>query len=123
MARTPRQNPRTRTPKAWDRRFTKRGKNCNNTLVHAIILAQPDLDFQDRFGDTALHKAAGYCSGASVGIKIIKALLDAGADPSIKNLKNETPLSIAVKLGEEDMAQVILGPHERGCGEKEINII
>ena len=47
-----------------------------------------DVNFQDDKGNTILHEAVG-------NISIMRLLLDAGSDPSIKNKNQDTPLEIA----------------------------
>lgn len=56
-----------------------------------LLSSKPDLNAQDNDGNTALHHAA--IIGNSVGcdnMSLIEQLIDAGANQSIRNLKNET---------------------------------
>lgn len=53
-------------------------------------------------GNTALHEAVAL--GVS-GMKVIDALLTAGADQNVKNDRNETPYDLAVKAGYETITK------------------
>jgi hypothetical protein len=69
-------------------------------LVHALIGARADLNFQrDGKGDTPL-KGAASLGAEDVGI----ALIDAGADPALVGIFSETALHWAALLGEERLA-------------------
>jgi hypothetical protein len=69
-------------------------------LVHALISAGADLNFQrDGKGDTPLIGAASL-GAEEVGI----ALINAGADPSRLGIFSETALHWAALLGEERLA-------------------
>lgn len=52
------------------------------------------LDFQGPFGNTLLHGAV-----MSGDAREVKRLLDAGADPRIRNREGRTPLEVAEMLG------------------------
>ena len=65
--------------------FQKRG------TIGALI-NQPDLSSED--GNTLLHLAV-----QSDSLDIVDLLLNLGANPSIKNLKNETPAHTAARAG------------------------
>lgn len=51
-----------------------------------------DIDAQDEYGNTALHKAA---YGANTNLFLFSNLLNAGANPNIKNNHGATPLILA----------------------------
>ncbi|XP_059174678.1 double zinc ribbon and ankyrin repeat-containing protein 1-like [Physella acuta] len=53
-------------------------------------------------GNTPLHEAVSL--GAS-GMKVVEALLAAGADQSVKNDRNETPHDLAIKAGYESISK------------------
>ena len=56
------------------------------------MINQPDLSSED--GNTLLHLAV-----QSDGLDVVDLLLNLGANPSIKNLKNETPAHTAARAG------------------------
>lgn len=60
--------------------------------VAEYLLAQPDIqiDLRDQSGQTPLHLSTTYGN-----IKIVKKLLVAGADRSLKDHKGQTALEIA----------------------------
>ncbi|XP_012946393.1 double zinc ribbon and ankyrin repeat-containing protein 1 [Aplysia californica] len=53
-------------------------------------------------GNTALHETVNL---GPTGMKVIDALLSAGADQSIKNDRGETPYDLAVKAGYENISK------------------
>lgn len=61
----------------------------NVDLVAEILKKKPSLDVKNSSGNTALHEA--------VNPVITKLLLDAGANPNIKNNSGDTPLSVKLK--------------------------
>jgi ankyrin repeat protein len=54
--------------------------------VQAELNGGADVMARDQYGSTPLHEAAGH--GSAEGIK---ALLDAGADPQVKDSLNKEP--------------------------------
>eukprot|EP00658_Telonema_sp_P-2_P022622 TRINITY_DN19041_c0_g1_i4.p1 TRINITY_DN19041_c0_g1~~TRINITY_DN19041_c0_g1_i4.p1 ORF type:complete len:125 (+),score=37.60 TRINITY_DN19041_c0_g1_i4:166-540(+) len=71
--------------------------------VEWLIRQGVDVNGQDSSGDTALH---GSCySGSSV--KVVEALLAAGADPTIKNNYGDNPMDAAG----DDANPDVLPPH------------
>jgi len=69
-------------------------KNMYLTLDHIKrYLTKSDLNKKNESGDSALHVAA-----ANGSVEVIRILLQAGADPQLKNINNETSLDIAKKL-------------------------
>lgn len=75
------------------------------------------INFQDLNGNTILIKAAGLYNGDSnlpkpEGMtaieKIVKMLLDHGANLSFSNEKGDTPLTIAAKVGNQSIAKILL---------------
>jgi ankyrin repeat protein len=64
-------------------------------LVEAAIAAGARLDEQNDLEETALHLAAE----ADDRLPILKLLLDAGANASIRRIFDETPLDVAIRCG------------------------
>ena len=71
---------------------------CQNSITEAFINNGADLDLQDSDGNSALIYASYRCSKSKVQL-----LVEAGADPSIQNFNNKTPLSIAIQKGCTDV--------------------
>lgn len=59
-------------------------------------LKRYDINEQDNFGNTLVHKAVVYGN-----IQFLKDLLELGANPRIKNFKGETPIFSIRKNGKE----------------------
>ena len=53
-----------------------------------------DVNYQGPFGNTLLHSAA-----MTGDAREVRRLLDAGADPQIRNREGRTPLQLAEMLG------------------------
>ncbi|MBN9298324.1 MAG: ankyrin repeat domain-containing protein [Filimonas sp.] len=73
-----------------------------NAAVLQFVLSKNALDVNNRDdqGNTVLHKVCGFnvnydAEAARDLYKKVKLLLDAGADPSVTNDKDETPLMLA----------------------------
>lgn len=65
-------------------------------VIHTLIAHRAEIDALDRHGNTPLHTAARSAAEriASGGAAIV-ALLDAGADPTCRNGRGETPWDLA----------------------------
>ena len=63
-----------------------------------ILLKQPGIQVNgsDIFGETPLHTAAAYGSS-----QLCSSLLQNGADPSKRNAAGQTPVQVAMMLGED----------------------
>jgi ankyrin repeat protein len=70
-----------------------------HTDVVALLLAHGcgDIDRRSSNGRTALHRACGRGN-----VRVVRALLGAGADPHVVDHDNQTPLAMAVRRGRED---------------------
>lgn len=65
--------------------------------------ADPNLGWRDGENKTALHRAARYGH-----LAIVERLLDAGADPNIRDYFYRSPLNRAAKFGHEDVVACLL---------------
>lgn len=78
-------------PKGWGRRPIHGATISGHyKIVKFYIDNGADVNIQTRYGDTALHFAIHH--NRSV---ILKMLLEAGADPTIQNNVQKTPIDIA----------------------------
>jgi ankyrin repeat protein len=71
---------------SWD---SSAGSDTAQT-VSLLIQAGADVNYQNKAGWTALHFAA-TCRDASASKKV-KLLLEAGANPNLKDLKGDSPI-------------------------------
>lgn len=60
-----------------------------------------DVDVQDQYGDTALHRAAGH-------FEIVEVLIDCGASVHATNRHNDTPLHCAAWFGNVRVMRLLL---------------
>ena len=61
-------------------------------MIEALLAAGADVNArEERFGQTPLHKAAGFSENPAV----IETLLAAGADVNARNSGGETPWDLA----------------------------
>jgi len=83
---------------------------CTSALLHSG--ANPSL--QDSFGNTALWRAVFASKGNGV---VIGLLLEAGADPHVKNSHGVSPISLADTIANYDVAQFFaeIGSSEGGA--------
>lgn len=63
-----------------------------------MISAGARLNRQDYLGDTPLHKAVDKGE-----IRIVRRMLEAGADPSIRNRMDELPIDLIPKRKEDEI--------------------
>lgn len=78
-------------------------------LLLSVFLGAIDFDLnqQDRLKNTALHYAARH-GDTALGNLLIKALLKYDLSVDICNQRGETPLLLAWKSGQEDMARLLV---------------
>jgi ankyrin repeat protein len=60
------------------------------------------MDTQDMNGNTALHFASG--NGAP---KLVKTLIESGANPGLLNKNNQTPLDLARRFGCKEAERIL----------------
>ncbi len=71
-------------------------------LLRALKEKNSNIDERDNAGNTPLHYAT------QTGKKdLVEELLKAGADSSLRNKKNETPLDIARELGHDEVLSIL----------------
>ena len=83
------------------------GSSCPLDIIQEMVKGYLG-DINQRFGkkkQTLLHRYAAVC-GASEGV--VKILLDAGADCTLRNVSGETPLHLAARSGNERVAKRLL---------------
>lgn len=76
--------------------------NAKRSVALVLLAAKPKLNLRDKQGWTPLMLAASVGDAA-----LVKALLDAGADASIKLSSGKTALALALQGGNKDAAYVL----------------
>lgn len=67
-----------------------------------------NLDIQDNMErDTALHKVLRHSDETETALEVVKLLVAAGANPSIKNKQDQRPIDM-LQSGEEDIELVLV---------------
>lgn len=84
-------------------------ENNNADMVHFLIENRCDVNSQSYSGNTALHSACGRGQAETV-----RLLLKSGADSSLKNYHNDTPVMVAKNKKITDVL--------RGRGSKQIRV-
>ena len=74
-------------------------------MIQFLIDNNADINAQDAYGDTPLHKAC-----AKKSVEPVETLLAAGADMTVLNKKKETPLQVAVRLKNTFIVEFLTGP-------------
>lgn len=77
-------------------------KNRIHLVANILANIDIDLDFQDINGETALMVAAGEGHH-----KVVKILLEKGANKTIKNYNNDTAYSISLIKRQEETASLL----------------
>ncbi|RAP37505.1 hypothetical protein B1207_04845 [Legionella quinlivanii] len=60
----------------------------------------------DCFKDTLMHNLASYTQAESIAI--LEVILQAGGDPNLQNHRGETPLMLACRSKNKEMAELLL---------------
>ena len=77
--------------------------------IERIVQLDIDLDHQNLNRWTALQEAVVFGGGGADAQRIVRALLDAGADPGIRDAKGRTALENARRLGYREVAAILGG--------------
>lgn len=77
--------------------------------IERIVQLDIDLDHQNLNRWTALQEAVVFGGGGADAQRIVRALLDAGADPGIRDAKGRTALENARRLGYGEVAAILGG--------------
>ncbi|WKG04272.1 ankyrin repeat domain-containing protein [Mycolicibacterium sp. HK-90] len=80
--------------------------------MRRLIAAGVDVNHVNKPGWTALHEAIVYGDGSDRYQQVVRALLDAGADQSIRDASGRTALDNAERLDQTAVA-AILRSHSR----------
>ncbi len=76
-------------------------------VVRALIDGKAPLDHVNNLNWTALIEAVVLGNGGPRHIAIVRALIDAGADPDLPDGYGNTPLTLARQLNHEAIADII----------------
>ncbi|HZQ31459.1 MAG TPA: ankyrin repeat domain-containing protein [Mycobacterium sp.] len=72
--------------------------------VETLLDAGADVDLRDRWGNTPLWRAVYLGTG---GEKIVDLLLAHGADPTLENNHEVSPLDLARRMGIDDIVTTL----------------
>jgi hypothetical protein len=75
--------------------------------VRELLRAGVDVDHVNRLGWTALLEAIALGDGSAVHVEIIGLLVAAGADVDLPDAQGVTPLALAERRGQADVAAVL----------------
>lgn len=81
--------------------------------VRYLLTTNIDIDHVNNLGWTALLEAVILGDGGTLYQQIVKALLEAGADPDIADREGVTPLQHAARRGFGDLASIIRQASDR----------
>lgn len=82
--------------------FAARGNRLD--LVKALLAKGAKIDAVDVFGNTPLWRCAMNC-GDDFGV--VTELLEAGADPTMKNHHDISPLDSAITRGNDELVEIL----------------
>ena len=85
-------------------------KNCDVEMVNGLINAGANVNYKDSLGQTSIFYTRYGFSKCENKLKILKTLLESGADPNIRSSKNElrTPFWNAASSCNEKIAKILL---------------
>lgn len=69
-------------------------------ILEALLAAHPPVDLQDQYGNTPLWRATFDSKGIGDSIRL---LLEAGADPHLKNYSGVSPYDLAQTIANYDL--------------------
>lgn len=85
------------------------GEDFRSDLVKFLVQHGAEVNAQDNDGDTALNSAARGCSvWDKEAMKSMTELLNADADPNLRNKEGETALMVAVREESDTCARLLL---------------
>ncbi len=70
------------------------------SILEALLAVHPVIDLQDKYGNTPLWRATFDSKGVG---DLIKLLLQAGANPHIKNHSGISPYNLALTIANYDV--------------------
>jgi ankyrin repeat protein len=81
-------------------------------IVHTFLTAKYTFNLNDYYcGDLLLH-----CAARNGSVRIVQSLLAAGADPSLRDALGATPLEEAEKVGQREVAHLLLAQEQARIG-------
>ena len=87
-----------------DQQLLSRAADASASDVQGLIQSGAHVNEQDRFGVTPLMQAV-----IGNNIAALRALLRAGADPNLRDLRGDTALDLARQLGRVDIERLLVG--------------
>jgi len=87
-----------------DQQLLSLAANASASDVQGLIQRGAHVNEQDRFGVTPLMQAV-----IDNNIAAMRALLSAGADPNLRDLRGDTALDLARQLGRVDIERLLIG--------------
>lgn len=85
----------------------------HDEVVRRLIAAGAPLDHVNNLGWTALIEAVILGDGGPAHVAVVRALIEAGADPAIADRSGVTPLAHARDRGYREIAEIIAAAEKR----------
>ncbi len=76
------------------------------SILEVLLLVRPAIDLQDEYGNTPLWRATFDSKGEG---DLIKLLLQAGANPHVKNHSDISPYDLALTIANYDVKPFFVG--------------